>query len=260
MTDLLGEIDIVYVIDATGSMAPYIEEAKRHARAETQKIANSGDLNIRLGLVAYRDHQPQENTFVVQITRFDGDFDSELSRLAANGGGDRPEAVWDGVDEAIKFDWREGADHLIFLIGDSPPHGYEGRGMDAWPQGCPCGLTSRNLVTRCNENYIKVNAHSIAGYQDTTRAFKELTDATNGECTVVHNPTQSTVVYAATMAATSATVSDGREVTDYFSKFPTSTPEEAALDMGWEVNRVVTATAYLGTRGLDKTGKKVTKK
>lgn len=262
MDDLLGQIDIVYVIDATGSMAPYIDEAKRHARAETKKIADSGNLNIRLGLVAYRDHKPQDNTFVTQTTRFGEDFETNLSHLGAHGGGDRPEAVWDGVEAAINFNWREGAGHLIFLIGDSPPHGYERPrySSDAWPQGCPCGLTSRQLVTRCLDRYIRVNAHSIAGEDDTTRAFKELTDGTDGECTVVHNPHQSTLAYAATMSATSATVSDSREITSYYEKFPTSTPAEAAYDLGWEVDRAVVATDYLESRGLDKTGKKLKKK
>lgn len=251
MSDLIGQVDIAFVIDSTGSMMPYIEEAKRHARVEADRIARQGDLDIRLALVAYRDHPPQDSSFVTQVTRFTGPFDLELTRMAAAGGGDRPEAVWDGVMAAINLDWREGADHIIFLIGDSPPHGYQFGGVDAFPQGCPCGITAIQLISSCTQRYIKVNAHSIAGEIDTTRAFTELTQATGGECTVVNNPTQSTAAIIATTTATSASVADSRDLTSYYTAHPTSTPAEAAVDLGWKIERVNSSMRYLGARGID---------
>src|SRR6266850_124472 len=191
-SDVLGQLDILFVIDATGSMALYIAEARRYAAEVAVKLAKDNDLDIRFGVVAYRDHPPQDNTFVTSSTKGFGDaaqLQDALSRLGASGGGDRPEAVWDGVAEAIKFDWRPGADRTIYLIGDSPPHGLAGnQNEDAWPKGCPCGVTSDKLITDLKHERIEVNAFSIAGYADTTSAFELLTKATNGVCIKADSP------------------------------------------------------------------------
>src|SRR5262249_1826747 len=58
-----------------------------------------------------------------------------------NGGGDAPEAVYDGLEAACgELDWRPHSRRLAVLIGDAPPHG-TGMGGDGFRGGCPCGLT-----------------------------------------------------------------------------------------------------------------------
>ncbi len=47
-----------------------------------------------------------------------------IETLSANGGGDGPEAVLDGLNESInKVNWREKSLRYIFHIADAPPHG-----------------------------------------------------------------------------------------------------------------------------------------
>ncbi len=82
--------------------------------------------DIRLALVEYRDHMPQEATFVTRTHNFTAsvkEMKQWLEGCSAQGGGDLPEAVADGLDEALKLSWREVATKIVVLIADAPPHG-----------------------------------------------------------------------------------------------------------------------------------------
>lgn len=48
-----------------------------------------------------------------------------LEKLQANGGGDPPEAVLDGIDAVCKLSWSQNKNTLkyVFHIFDAPPHG-----------------------------------------------------------------------------------------------------------------------------------------
>jgi hypothetical protein len=58
-----------------------------------------------------------------------------LEGCSAEGGGDLPEAVADGLDEALKLSWREVSTKIVVLISDAPPHGLTPG--DSFPNGCP---------------------------------------------------------------------------------------------------------------------------
>ena len=108
----LNKVDVAFVIDSTGSMGPYIDEAKKYAAHIISKIQSEGDLDIRVALIAYRDHPPQDYSYVASVWDFEDiqGFNANLAPLNAAGGGDRPEAVWDGVNELSKLSWRENSD------------------------------------------------------------------------------------------------------------------------------------------------------
>lgn len=129
--ELLGSVDIVFVVDTTGSMRPFLEEAKKYIREQAVEIATNGKLTPRYGVIQYRDHPPQDSAFVTRSSGFvdDSRFQWYLRTLQAEGGGDRDEAVYDGVLNLSVKDWRPGADRVAFLVGDSPPH-----------NPCLCGL------------------------------------------------------------------------------------------------------------------------
>lgn len=63
--------------------------------------------------------------------------------MKAQGGGDGPEAVLDGLhDSATAVGWRALSQKFIFHIADAPSHGkIYTDSHDAFPGGCPCGLT-----------------------------------------------------------------------------------------------------------------------
>lgn len=251
--DVLGQLDILFVIDATGSMAPYIAEARRYAGEVAVKLAKDNDLDIRFGVVAYRDHPPQDNTFVT--SKSDGFGDAEklqnaLAKLYADGGGDRSEAVWDGVAEAIKFNWRPEADRTIYLIGDSPPHGLAGnQNEDAWPKGCPCGMTSDGLIVGLKHKRIEVNAFSIAGYADTTAAFELLTKATNGVCIKADSPAVVTRGYGDSLTGKSDSITTSRSVMAHMAETGMSY-KVASASLGMTTEETVTNAEYLKRRGI----------
>lgn len=68
--------------------------------------------------------------------------------MTANGGGDAPEAVLDGLHTALNLSWLDKYDKILFLIGDAPAHGrqYNGGIGDSYPEGCPCGLNGSTIM------------------------------------------------------------------------------------------------------------------
>jgi len=59
--------DVVFLQDTTGSQGRYIQSARKAIRDICDKISASGHISkdlIRFGLIAFRDHPPQEQTYV----------------------------------------------------------------------------------------------------------------------------------------------------------------------------------------------------
>ena len=72
-------------------------------------------------MVEYRDHPPEDTTFVVRVHDFTEsvkEMKSWLEECKADGGGDLPEAVADGLQAAHELTWRENATKVCVLISD----------------------------------------------------------------------------------------------------------------------------------------------
>jgi len=156
-----GEIDLVFCVDETGSMGSYIEEVKSRL-LEIIEAVKSAPLcrSLRMGLVGYRDHPPQDNSFasrVVPLTEDIGAIREGVMRMYASGGGDGPESLTDGLYDLVRLDWRPSAARMVVLVGDAPPHGVEPSG-DAFPQGCPCGHHWYNQAENCREMGVVIHA------------------------------------------------------------------------------------------------------
>jgi len=124
------QLDLVFIQDCTGSQGSYISSATRNIEEICANIFASGKLlhpeDLRIGLVAYRDHPPQDHTYVTKNFGFSSDTSKvkeHLKTLYASGGGDGPEAVTAALGEALNMDWRPHASKMIVLIADAPPHG-----------------------------------------------------------------------------------------------------------------------------------------
>lgn len=133
------KLDLVFAMDCTGSMQKYIDSARQNIENIMQKISLSGTSSIRFGLVEYRDHPPQDNTFVTRKNDFTlhlSTMKSWLTACSADGGGDGPEAVADALYEVLHLSWRPDATKMCVLISDAPPHGLAH--SDNFPK-CPAG-------------------------------------------------------------------------------------------------------------------------
>jgi len=119
-------VDVVFVLDTTGSMSGLIQTAKEKiwSIATTMAAAQPAP-EIRIGLVAYRD---RGDAYVTRVVDLSSDLDSVYATLMdfqADGGGDGPESVNAALYDAVhKMSWSQSnqAYQVIFLIGDAPPH------------------------------------------------------------------------------------------------------------------------------------------
>jgi len=120
------KIDVVFVLDTTGSMSGLIQTAKEKIWSIATTMASAQPTpEIRIGLVAYRDRGDQYVTKVVDLSE---DLDSVYAALMdfeAGGGGDTPESVNQALFDAVHhMSWSAGeqAYQVVFLVGDAPPH------------------------------------------------------------------------------------------------------------------------------------------
>lgn len=118
-------LDLVFLIDTTASMDPFLDAAKRSVDHLITEIAALIP-NTRLGMVAYRD---RGDAYVTRLTPISNDryaILNFLESLEATGGGDVPEAVLTAVEVALDdLDWRSGASRVLLLVADAPPHAQE---------------------------------------------------------------------------------------------------------------------------------------
>lgn len=117
-------LDLVLVIDTTGSMGDEIAYLQRELIGITRNAAQAvPGLSVRYGLVAYRD---QGDEYVVKSYGFTpraGQMNRWLRGLSAQGGGDYPEAAAAALNTGLQLDWRRGkGKRLLLHVADAPPH------------------------------------------------------------------------------------------------------------------------------------------
>ena len=120
------QVDVVFVLDTTGSMSGLIQTAKEKIWSIASTMASAQPTpEIRVGLVAFRDRGDQ---YVTQVVDLSADLDSvyaTLMEFQADGGGDTPESVNLALHDAVhRMSWSDAqqAYRVIFLVGDAPPH------------------------------------------------------------------------------------------------------------------------------------------
>ncbi|MFN0133754.1 MAG: vWA domain-containing protein [Phycisphaerales bacterium] len=167
-------IEVVFVLDTTGSMGGLIEGAKQKIWSIANAIASAKPKpQIRMGLVAYRD---RGDDYVTRLTPLTDDLDAlyaDLMKCHASGGGDGPESVNQALHEAYtKFEWSADKStlRLIYLVGDAPPHmDYENdtKYLDTCSAAIAHGIT--------------INTIQCGGQTDTTPIWQEIARKTDGE-------------------------------------------------------------------------------
>ena len=120
------QIEVVFVLDTTGSMGGLIAAAKEKIWSIASTMASAQTApDIKMGLVAYRD---RGDAYITQTIPLSSDLDSMYAKLMdfqADGGGDGPESVNQALHDAVdKISWSQNPNtyKVIFLVGDAPPH------------------------------------------------------------------------------------------------------------------------------------------
>jgi hypothetical protein len=118
-------LDVLFLIDSTGSMSDEIEQLQSNILHISEQIAAlPGAVDVRYGLVAYRDRGDEYVTRLHDFTPDVAAFQIDLNGLRAGGGGDTPESLNEGLRRALHdVTWRgEDAVKLVFLVADAAPH------------------------------------------------------------------------------------------------------------------------------------------
>lgn len=199
-----NQVDVCMVVDTTGSMGPFIKTARQELVAMVEALRRMSKLDVHVGMVEYRDHPPIESTYLTRIhplTSELSDLQGTLEGLRARGGGgDGPEAVYQGIYEACQhIAWRPHSMRFAFLVGDAPPHAFAHwwmiktgasmpYGRDHWPIACPSGLCMNAAILSCERQNIRLYSLSLGTNELTALSFQTLAWGTGGEHFAAENP------------------------------------------------------------------------
>jgi Mg-chelatase subunit ChlD len=117
-------LDLMFVIDTTGSMSDEMAYLAKEFESIISNVeSNHPDTKIRFGLTLYRD---KGDDYVVKDFPFTTDkkiMQKQLTDQSANGGGDYPEAMDEGLAKGLQASWKaEDGVRVLFLVADAPPH------------------------------------------------------------------------------------------------------------------------------------------
>lgn len=145
-------VDIVFCIDATGSMENIIERVKKNAVNFYNDVTNAminakKNINsLRVKIITFRDYLEDGDNAMLMTDFFSlpeqsYDFESCINSIEAFGGGDDPEDGLEALAYAIKSDWTtEGVKRrqIIVVWTDAPVHqiGF-GKKAENYPSGMP---------------------------------------------------------------------------------------------------------------------------
>jgi Mg-chelatase subunit ChlD len=169
-----AKIDVVFVLDTTGSMGGLIQAAKEKIWSIASSMAQAKPApEIRMGLVAYRD---RGDNYVTRDVDLSSDLDSMYATLMdfrADGGGDTPESVNQALYDAVnKMSWSQDSKtyKVVFLVGDAPPH------MDY-----PDDVKYPQTLALAKQKGIVVNAIQCGKANQTQQRWQQIAQLGNGD-------------------------------------------------------------------------------
>ncbi|HEV2294286.1 MAG TPA: vWA domain-containing protein [Tepidisphaeraceae bacterium] len=131
-------LDVVFVIDASASMLPYIQQSKTRLREIVSVVSSlvsgakvtdgvTGKSGIRFGIVAFKDYGDEygiEATRSLPLTTDVAKLQRALDDIAAGGGGDIPEPLNEALKAAtnMKMGWSRQRKSVIVMVTDAPCH------------------------------------------------------------------------------------------------------------------------------------------
>ncbi|MCP4639058.1 MAG: VWA domain-containing protein [bacterium] len=144
-----GILDVVFVIDQTGSMADDIATVKQSSAQiidSLTKHCDTNNISLQVGLVTYGDNVADAKSGWLNAWPLTGDeqaIQDAIDAIEVTGGGDYAEDLYaalmcamdaraDGNGQAVAMGWRHGAAKVAIPMCDGPPHDpdFEGRTLD----------------------------------------------------------------------------------------------------------------------------------
>ncbi len=264
----LNQVDLCFVVDTTSSMSGFLAAARAALVQTLTALKQQSALDLRVGLIEFRDHPPQDTSFVTrhyEITDDLAKIERAIEKLRAEGGGDIPEAVFDAVHEAAVFTvWRAHGGGLVLLVGEARPHGYEqsratGRSRPNANQTanqiehsrvCTCGLRLDAVTAAAEENRVVVQTLPISADATTRFAFDEIAQATGGISAEAADAKQAIERIETLLAREFAELPFDQTVLQEIEKTANLDAESIANSVGATRRQVANSLARLGRRGF----------
>jgi len=125
-------IDVVFVIDTTGSMQPFLDLTKTRITDLARRLSSEGLFErLRFGIIGYRDDTSVVPELEYVARNFTPDLvgsdqlaqilDSQV-RAATVGSNDYQEEVYAGIDLLGDVNWSDNSLRFVVLVGDASSH------------------------------------------------------------------------------------------------------------------------------------------
>ena len=130
-------IDILFLIDSTCSMLPFIIASKEETLKISEDLHNLyPNFDFQYGYIFYRDPIDSKDDFheLINLTDQLNEIPEKISKIRAFGGGDNPED-WAGAYKLANDEnkWRNG-EKVIFHFADDGAHGTKFYSEDKYPE------------------------------------------------------------------------------------------------------------------------------
>jgi Mg-chelatase subunit ChlD len=113
-------VDLIMLIDTTGSMKPYLRAIKSEIKTISKNII-SKDENSRIGFMLYRDTKDKYLTKKIEFNNNIEEIERESKYFYADGGGDKAEPMYEAIQQALeKFEFQN-ENRVIVVITDAKP-------------------------------------------------------------------------------------------------------------------------------------------
>ena len=131
----LSAVDIVFVLDVTGSMGDEINAVRANMLSFMQQLQNN-NVDYRIGFVVFGDivYVYNQYSFYTQFTQIMGIIENiSLGEHGIGSGGDMPENQLEAMAEGSLFMWRPGASKVMIMLTDADAH--ESDSVTQWTVG-----------------------------------------------------------------------------------------------------------------------------
>jgi molecular chaperone DnaK len=160
-------MNVLFLIDTTGSMDTYINGVKDRAIEFSEILGSKGD-NYKLGLIGFGDLYEKEKPSVYNFTSDIEKFKKQVKNIPRTYGGDIPESSLDSLETGVELVKSTKSDeqtkNIFILITDAPPHVPTKSGKDV---NSICNMLIENKIT----TYVvaRKDLDSIQAYDPVTK-------------------------------------------------------------------------------------------
>jgi von Willebrand factor type A domain len=194
--DELSQVDLVFCIDLTNSMTPFLTAAQTHVVRILEGLRVTARADLRVALVGYRDHADVQDSSPTEVHPFTDDAQATRAALdslrvgSPAGNTDAAEAVVAGLVACVQqLAWRAQSYRALVLVGDGPPHACGANAQpwpDRFPEFDPSGSSLEEIADELAHRWTLVHAmgmipSSIMQHDAVLeRSFRRLAEVTDG--------------------------------------------------------------------------------